>query len=40
MPTLGKSKKDKEKALVKGELHDHLWAQQGIMISKLTKKRA
>ena len=24
-PSLGKSKKEKEKALQKGELHDHLW---------------
>ena len=24
-PNLGKSKKDKEKALRNGELHDHLW---------------
>lgn len=38
-PTLGKTKKDKEKALKNGELHDHLVDQQVIEVAKINKKR-
>lgn len=36
---MGKTKKDKEKALKNGELHDHLLDQQVIEVAKINKKR-
>lgn len=37
---LGKTKKDKEKALKNGELHDLLVAKQDLVVAKLNKKKA
>ena len=39
VPNLGKTKKDKEKALNNGELHDHLVAQQNVQVTKIGKKK-
>ena len=39
VPILGKSKKDKEKALKNGDLHDHLVNLQDIEVTKINKKR-
>ena len=36
---LGKTKKDKEKALKNGELHDLLVAKQDLFITKINKKK-
>ena len=38
-PVLGKSKKDKEKALKNGEIHEHLVTMQGIEVIKINKKK-
>ena len=38
-PSLGKSKKDKEKALKNGDIHDHLVTQQSFMVVKMNKKK-
>ena len=38
-PVLGKTRKDKEKALKNGELHEHLITQQLLEVTKINKKR-
>lgn len=38
--SLGKTKKEKEKALRNGELHDLLLARQEIFVAKINKKKA
>jgi len=38
-PVLGKNKKDKEKALKNGDLHDHLIGQQTVAVNKINKKK-
>ena len=39
VPNLGKTKKDKEKALFNGDLHEHLLAQQNVEVAKIGKKK-
>ena len=39
VPNLGKTKKDKERALINGDLHDHLMVQQNIQVTKIGKKK-
>lgn len=39
VPSLGKTKKDKERALVNGDLYEYLITQQNIQLSKISKKK-
>ena len=38
-PALGKTRKDKEKALKNGDIHEHLLTMQNIEVSKISKKK-